>query len=327
MIYVETRILGRSGIRVSAMGLGCWAIGGQFYLDNKNDGWGNVDDEESIRAIQCALDMGISFIDTADAYGVGHSEEVIGRAIARRRDQVVLATKFGFFGNEATRTLHGTNLAPDYIERACDASLRRLNTDYIDLYQLHVWEVKITELEKVCNTLDRLVGKGKIRAFGWSTDMLGGAKLIAQLKNCAAIQQKLNILEGSEELLRFCEQENLASINRSPLAMGLLTGKFNASTKLPKEDVRGAGFSWVNFFRDGKPSPEALAKLDAVREILTSRGRTLAQGALAWIWARSGNTIPIPGFKSIEQVQENAAAMEYGPLTDHQIREIEEVLA
>jgi len=327
MIYVETRILGRSGIRVSAMGLGCWAIGGQFYLDNKNDGWGNVDDEESIRAIQCALDMGISFIDTADAYGVGHSEEVIGRAIARRRDQVVLATKFGFFGNEATRTLHGTNLAPDYIERACDASLRRLNTDYIDLYQLHVWEVKITELEKVCNTLDRLVGKGKIRAFGWSTDMLGGAKLIAQRKNCAAIQQKLNILEGSEELLRFCEQENLASINRSPLAMGLLTGKFNASTKLPKEDVRGAGFSWVNFFRDGKPSPEALAKLDAVREILTSRGRTLAQGALAWIWARSGNTIPIPGFKSIEQVQENAAAMEYGPLTDHQIREIEEVLA
>lgn len=324
---METRILGRSGIRVSAMGLGCWAIGGQFYLDNKNDGWGNVDDEESIRAIQCALDMGISFIDTADAYGVGHSEEVIGRAIARRRDQVVLATKFGFFGNEATRTLHGTNLAPDYIERACDASLRRLNTDYIDLYQLHVWEVKITELEKVCNTLDRLVGKGKIRAFGWSTDMLGGAKLIAQRKNCAAIQQKLNILEGSEELLRFCEQENLASINRSPLAMGLLTGKFNASTKLPKEDVRGAGFSWVNFFRDGKPSPEALAKLDAVREILTSRGRTLAQGALAWIWARSGNTIPIPGFKSIEQVQENAAAMEYGPLTDHQIREIEEVLA
>jgi len=327
MIYVETRILGRSGIRVSAMGLGCWAIGGQFYLDNKNDGWGNVDDEESIRAIQCALDMGISFIDTADAYGVGHSEEVIGRAIARRRDQVVLATKFGFFGNEATRTLHGTNLAPDYIERACDASLRRLNTDYIDLYQLHVWEVKITELEKVCNTLDRLVGKGKIRAFGWSTDMLGGAKLIAQRKNCAAIQQKLNILEGSEELLRFCEQENLASINRSPLAMGLLTGKFNASTKLPKEDVRGAGFSWVNFFRDGKPSPEALAKLDAVREILTSRGRTLAQGALAWIWARSGNTIPIPGFKSIEQVQENAAAMEYGPLTNHQIREIEEILA
>lgn len=324
---MENRVLGRSGISVSPMGLGCWAIGGQFIMDNKVDGWGNVDDGESIRAIQCALDMGVNFIDTADAYGIGHSEEVIGKAIAGRREHVVLATKFGYFGNEATKTLHGINLDPNYIERACDASLRRLNTDYIDLYQLHVWEIKISELEKVCNTLDGLVDKGKIRAFGWSTDLLGGAKLIAQRKNCTAIQQQLNLLEGSDKLLRFCEQHNLASINRSPLAMGILTGKFNAGSLLPREDVRGAGFSWVNFFKDGKPAPGALAKLEAVREIITSQGRTLAQGALAWIWAKSNITIPIPGFKSVQQVKENAGAIEHGPLTEQHLMEIDRILA
>lgn len=309
------------------MGLGCWAIGGQFYFEGKPDGYGQVDDEESIRAIQQALDLGINFFDTSDAYGVGHSEKLIGRALAGRRDQAVIATKFGYFGSQDTKTLHGVNLSPDYIERACDASLKRLNTDYIDLYLLHVWEVSISELNSIGDTLDRLVAKGKIRSYGWSTDLLGGAELFSQRKNCVAIEQQLNVFEGSLDLVKLCEERNLASLNRSPLAMGMLSGKFSADSVLPKDDVRGAGFPWYeSLFKNGRPTQEALRKLDSIREILTSNGRTPAQGALAWIWAKSNVTIPIPGFKNVKQVQENAKALEFGPLTQAQVSEIEKIL-
>lgn len=309
------------------MGLGCWAIGGQFYFEGKPDGYGQVDDEESIRAIQQALDLGINFFDTSDAYGVGHSEKLIGRALAGRRDQAVIATKFGYFGSQDTKTLHGVNLSPDYIERACDASLKRLNTDYIDLYLLHVWEVSISELNSIGDTLDRLVAKGKIRSYGWSTDLLGGAELFSQRKNCVAIEQQLNVFEGSLDLVKLCEERNLASLNRSPLAMGMLSGKFSADSVLPKDDVRDAGFPWYeSLFKNGRPTQEALRKLDSIREILTSNGRTPAQGALAWIWAKSNVTIPIPGFKNVKQVQENAKALEFGPLTQAQVSEIEKIL-
>lgn len=204
---MEKRRIGRLGIEVSAMGLGCWAIGGQFYFEGKPDGYGQVDDEESIRAIQQALDLGINFFDTSDAYGVGHSEKLIGRALAGRRDQAVIATKFGYFGSQDTKTLHGVNLSPDYIERACDASLKRLNTDYIDLYLLHVWEVSISELNSIGDTLDRLVAKGKIRSYGWSTDLLGGAELFSQRKNCVAIEQQLTFLKDLWISLNYVKRE------------------------------------------------------------------------------------------------------------------------
>ena len=323
---MEKRVLGRSGIQVSPMGLGCWAIGGQFYMDNIIDGYGNTDDKESIAAVHAALDLGINFIDTSDAYGIGHSEEVLGEALAGRRNQVVIATKFGYLGNESTKTLQGYCLDPNYIERACDASLCRLKTDYIDLYQLHVWEIGLSEIDSVTDTLDRLVSKGKIRTYAWSTDLIGGAKIFSEKENCSAINYALNVFEGSEEMLRLCEERNLASIIRSPLAMGLLSGKFNRNTTISKDDVRGAGHSWVTFFKDGKPSDVALNKLEAVRDVLTSGGRTLVQGSLAWIWAKSNATIPIPGFKSVAQVTENAKAMEFGPLTHGQIQQIDQIL-
>lgn len=324
---MEKRILGKSGLKVSPMGLGCWAIGGQFYMDNKIDGYGHTDDEVSIKAIHAAIELGINFIDTSDAYGIGHSEEVIGKAIVGKRNQIVLATKFGYLGNEATKTLQGYNLNPDYIERACEASLRRLNTDIIDLYQLHVWEIGLSEMNCVIETLDRLVTRGKIRTYGWSTDLLNGAKLFAESKNCSAIQHELNVLNDSKDLVLLCEEKKLASINRSPLAMGLLSGKFNKNSSISKEDVRGAGHSWTEAaFKNGAPNPEALERLNAVRDILTSNGRTLVQGSLAWIWAKSNVTIPIPGFKTISQVEENAKAMEYGPLTEAQKNEIEQII-
>jgi len=129
------RQLGRSGIRISPMGLGCWAIGGPAWRGETPVGWGKVDDAQSIRAIHAALDLGITFFDTADVYGAGHSERVLGKALAGRRDQVVVATKFGNTFDEDTRQATGADASPEYIRAACEASLRRLNTDYIDLYQ------------------------------------------------------------------------------------------------------------------------------------------------------------------------------------------------
>lgn len=320
------RILGKSNIAVSPLGLGCWAIGGPFYYGDKADGWGQTDDNESIRAIHRALELGITFLDTADCYGVGHSEEVIGRALEGKRQNVVIATKFAHFGNEATKTLHGVNLSPAYIERACEASLKRLRTDYIDLYQLHEWAISIADVDPVRDTLDRLVSKGKIRAYGWSTDLVTGAKVFSDRENCCAIQHTLNLFMDAPEMIAWCEDHHLASINRSPLAMGFLTGKFTGSSALGQDDVRGAGHEWVPYFKNGKPEAEFLKKLDAVRDILCSEGRTPAQGAIAWIWARSHSTVPIPGFKNVRQVEENAGALEKGPLSTQQMSEINRIL-
>ncbi len=323
---VMTRTLGRSGIEVSALGLGCWAIGGPFILEGLPDGWGDVDDRESIRALHAAFDLGVNFVDTADAYGVGHSEQVVGQAIAGRRSSVVVSTKFGYFGNESTKTLHGVNLDPNYVERACDASLKRLQTDYIDLYLLHVWEIGLTQIGPILNALDQLVKKGKIRTYGWSTDLVDGAAAFLKRPDCSVIEHDMNVFSDAPEMVQLCQANHLASVNRTPLAMGMLSGKFTKDSNLPKDDVRGAGHGWVRYFKDGKPDPAFLKMLDGVREVLVSGGRTLAQGALAWLWGRSENTIPIPGFKSVKQAEENAKAMAFGPLSKQQMNEVDALL-
>jgi aryl-alcohol dehydrogenase-like predicted oxidoreductase len=320
------RTLGRSGIAVSGMGLGCWAIGGPFWLDGKPDGWGEVDDDESIRAIHRALDLGVRFFDTADIYGTGHSEEVLGRALEGRRDEVVIATKFGYTFDAATRSGTGTDASPAYVHKACRDSLRRLRTDVIDLYQLHIWSLPLAQAEEVAGVLEELRAEGLIRAYGWSTDDLDCARLFAERPSCSTIQHDLNVLDDAPALLDLCEEHDLASINRTPLAMGFLSGKFTADSRLPADDVRGAGHEWVRYFEHGRPRPELLDALAAVREVLTSGGRTLAQGALAWIWARSERTIPIPGFKSVRQVEQNARALELGPLAPEQRAEIDRLL-
>ncbi|NLT12596.1 MAG: aldo/keto reductase [Clostridiaceae bacterium] len=324
---MEKRRLGKSGFEVSPMGIGCWAIGGQFFFDGKVDGYGTTDDQESIRAVQTALDLGINFIDTADCYGIGHSEELLGIAIEGRRPDVILATKFGHVGNAETKTLQGVCYDPAYIERALEASLKRLRTDYIDLYQFHIGDVHIAEADIVFETLDKLVQSGKIRSYGWSTNALAPARYIASRAGCTAIQHDYNILHDSDDMLHLCEKEDLASINRSPLAMGFLSGKFNRDTQISKNDVRGAGHVWTeNIFKDGRPIEEVLFKLDAVREILTSEGRTLTQGALAWIWGKSPVAIPIPGFKNVAQVEQNIRAISFGPLNEAQMKEIDALL-
>jgi aryl-alcohol dehydrogenase-like predicted oxidoreductase len=279
-----------------------------------------VDDNESIRAIHRAIDLGVNFFDTADAYGCGHSERVLGQALAGKRNQVVIATKFGQVFDEATKQSLGYNVTPEHIQRACDASLRRLKIDVIDLYQLHVKDVDAAQAEVVRDALEDLVAAGKIRWYGWSTDEAPSARIFAAGKHCAAIQQRFNLFEGDAETLRVCEENNLASINRSPLAMGALTGKFSTATEFPDDDIRRDRYDF-----QGKDAA-MLKKLDRVRAILMADGRSLAQAALGWLLARSDRMLPIPGFKTITQVEDNAGVLQRGALTDAQMREIAETL-
>jgi aryl-alcohol dehydrogenase-like predicted oxidoreductase len=315
------RTLGRSGLKVSALGLGCWAIGGPWFWLDGQGGWGDIDDNESIRAIHSALDHGINFFDTAANYGTGHSERILARALEGKRDQAIIATKFGFVVDEAEKRV---TLRNDdhllHVRAECEASLRRLNTDVIDLYQLHVWDYAIEKVPAMVDLLESLVSEGKIRYYGWSTDSVEGARLFAQGKHCVAIQHDLNVILDAPEMLALCEELNLASVNRSPLARGALSGKYTKDTVFPQNDVRTDSWSREHFFAP------TLDQLDKIREILTSNGRTLVQGALAWIWARSEKTLPIPGFKTVAQVEENARAMELGPLTNDQMQEIDTLL-
>ncbi len=325
------RKLGRSNIEVSAVGMGCWAIGGVWNFAGNPAGWSVVDDAESIRAIHKAIDLGATFFDTAANYGCGHSEQILGQAVKKQRGQIVIATKFGhqvdaankevgFYGEEESESDVVSHMRTDL-----ETSLSNLETDYIDLYQLHVWGLSIERALQVRDQLETFAKEGKIRTYGWSTDRTDAVAAFSTLPGCSAVQQQLNIFDGNLELLALCEKSNLASINRGPLGMGLLTGKFNLDTRFSDDDVRKYA-DWFPGFSGGSPTQEWLEALEAVREILTSKGRSLAQGSLAWIWARSPNTIPIPGFKTVAQVEENAKAMEFGPLTADQMAEIDKIL-
>ena len=317
---MNNRTLGRSGIAVSPMGIGCWAMGGS--------GWGGgADDAESIRGIQKGLAMGVTFFDTADVYGMGRSERVLGQALAGKREQAVIATKFGNAFDEATQTGLGPKADPDYIRSACENSLRRLNTDYIDLYQFHLNGFGPEGAEEVRDTLEDLVAAGKIRSYGWSTDFPDRAHIFAKGPSCTAIQVQMNVLDTAPEIRAVCKEFDLAAINRGPLAMGLLTGKYTPGKTLPEDDVRGPNApSWMKYFKDGQANPEWLEKVNAISEVLRSGGRTLAQGALAWLWAYSDLTLPIPGFRNAAQVEENCGALAYGPLTSAQMSQIDEIL-
>lgn len=315
------RKLGRSDLDVSALGLGCWAIGGPFWRGDQPVGWGEVDDNQSMEAIERALDLGVTFFDTSDVYGCGHSEQVLGEALADRRGQVVIATKFGNIFDEQTRRIVGSSGEPEHIRRACEASLRRLQTDYIDLYQFHIGNYPLEQVDYVLETLERLVEEGKVRWYGWSTDEPARAAAFARGPHCAAVQQRFNVYEGNADTLAVAEEEGMACIVRNPLAQGLLTGKFTSASQLPANDVR---HGWD--LESGEQA-RRLQRFEQLREVLTSGGRTPAQGAIAWLWARSPVMIPIPGFKTVAQVEDNVASMAHGPLTDGQMDDIREILA
>jgi aryl-alcohol dehydrogenase-like predicted oxidoreductase len=323
-----TRTLGRSGIEVSALGFGCWAIGGEWQsADGQPLGWGTVDDEESVRAIRRALDLGVTFFDTADTYGAGHSERVLGRALGKRRADVVVATKWGNVFDEETRTLTGADDSPRYARRALTASLRRLDTDHIDLYQLHLSDADPERAAELLDTCEEFVREGLIRAYAWSTDDPSRAAVFARGEHCAAVQHMANVLQDAPEMFALCAELGLAGINRSPLAMGLLTGKRRSGQALEAGDIRSRPPQWLRGFEDGSGAdPQWVSRVEALRSVLTSDGRTLAPGSLAWLWARSPHSVPIPGFRSVAQAEENAGALAKGPLTAGQMAEVERIL-
>jgi aryl-alcohol dehydrogenase-like predicted oxidoreductase len=320
------RVLGRSGLEVSALGMGCWAIGGPWDMSGSPAGWGKADDDESIAALHAAFDQGITFYDTAANYGAGHSERIVGRAFADRRDKVVLATKFGYQVDEAAKVVtpyDGDEERGDvlgHLRADCEASLQRLGTDYIDLYQLHVNRYDPELAAGVRDGLEELVGEGKIRFYAWSTDFPERLRVFAQGEHCAAVQVNMSVIHDAPAILAVCDELDLAAINRGPLAMGMLTGKYGRDATWAKDDVRTREWFQRDFFQ------KTLDNLPKIQDVLRSGGRTLAQGALAWLWGRSERTIPIPGIRTVGQAEENAGAMRFGPLTPAQMAEIERLL-
>ena len=319
------RRLGKSDIQVSAIGMGCWAVGGPWTSAQPGDepfpaGWGKVDDSESIRAIQTALDLGINFFDTAANYGAGHSEKILGKALSSQRDQVIIATKFGHVVNESEKVVYKDDQQIlDNLRQDCENSLRRLNTDYIDIYQFHEASYDPELAPEVMGVLEMLVSEGKIRYYGWSTDIVDRARIFADGEHCTAVQFTLNLNHVNPEMRALCREFDLGGINKGPLNKGILTGKFNPDSTFPEDDIRHR-----LDFHEGIAA-ERLQQVEALRDVLTSQGHTLAQAALAYILALDERMVPIPGFKSVQQVEENATALQKGLLDDGQMIQIAEI--
>jgi aryl-alcohol dehydrogenase-like predicted oxidoreductase len=313
------------GTDIPALGLGCWAIGGPFYSGDTPLGWGEVDDAVSIAAIRRAVDLGIRFFDTAQAYGTGHSETVLGQAL-RNQPKVRIGTKIGIAIDPATRQMRGDETDPAKIAQSVDDSLRRLQRERIDLVHLHLNSLPVAEAEDVFGTLDTLRDAGKIDAYGWSTDFPDRAAAFAARPGFVSVQHAMNVFFPASELVPVIESHGLLSINRSPLAMGLLSGKYMQGSAMAPDDIRGQTMDWMAYFKDGKVAPDYARQLAAVRDLLCSDGRILVQGALAWLWARSPSTLPIPGFRTPAQVEDLAGALTKGALPPDVMAEIERVI-
>jgi aryl-alcohol dehydrogenase-like predicted oxidoreductase len=289
-------------------------------------GWGRVDDDDSVAAIHAAIDRGIRFFDTADTYGAGHSERVLGSALRDRRDSVVIATKWGAMFDESTRRALPSDASVARVRPALEGSLRRLGTDYVDLYQFHVDREPDGSTEEFVGELEQLVGEGLIRAYGWSTDdPLRPVPWAKAGAGFSAVQHDMSVLHEASTMLAVCEQFDLASVNRAPLAMGLLSGKYAAGASVADGDVRRTS-GWLEWFSDGAPSPYHLRRVAALREALTSDGRSLIQGALGWLLALSERTIPIPGVRTPARARENAGVLARGPLSAEQMADVASVL-
>lgn len=320
------RTINRINTKTSALGMGCWAIGSEWTLNGEYVCYGKTDNTESIKAIQAAYETGIRVFDTAANYGAGLSEKLLAKALGSNIGNCFISTKFGFNVNEETKdvTPYGKDMRTSDVitnmEKDIDNSLRRLKRDHIDSLFFHIWDYDKELSLKVRDSLDNLVIKGKVKTFGWSIDNPQLIKLWGKSRNCGVTQVEINIIKDNPEVIGYCEEAGITIFNRTPLAMGFLTGKYSNSTNFNPSDVRNG--KWA---KEAYQTP-ALSAIEAVREIITSDGRTLTQGAIAWLWARSENNIPIPGIRTVKQAIENAKSMEFGPLSKEQFLEIEKVL-
>jgi len=298
------RPLGQSGIQASVVAFGAWAIGGWP--------WGGTDEANAVDAIHRALDLGINLIDTAPAYGLGLSEEIIGRALAGRRDKAVIATKCGltwhtdkgaYFFSQNDRPVH-RYLGPESIRQEVELSLKRLATDYIDLYQTH-WQDDTTPIADTMGELMKLKAEGKIRAIGVSNVKLHHLEQYRKIGPVDSAQELYNMLDrGIEaELLPYCLRNNIAVLAYSPLSQGLLTGKVGPKREFPEVDMRRRN---PRFSVEGRQRIASM--LDEFAPIAKARGITLGQLAIAWTVAQPGLTHALVGARNAAQVDENAGA-------------------
>ncbi len=292
---MEMRELGRSGLKVSALGLGCMGMS-EFYAGRNDD--------ESIATIQHALDHGVTLLDTSDMYGVGHNEELVGRAIAGRRDRVVLATKFGW-SRKADGTMLGVRGDPAYVREACEASLKRLRIDVIDLYYQHRVDPK-TPIEDTVGAMAELVRAGKVRYLGLSEAAPSTVKRAAAVHPIAALQTEYSLWsrEPEDELLSTVRALGIGFVAYAPLGRGFLTGQFRKPEDLPSDDTRRnlPRFQGENFARN----LELVAKVAA---LATAKGCTPAQLALACVLSKGKDIVPIPGTKRRKYLDENLGAL------------------
>lgn len=265
------------GQEVPPLGMGCWAIGGQFYAGSTPLGFPDVEDAESIRAIQATLDAGLRVFDTAAVYGAGHSERLLGQALAKQPDAIIIS-KLGTAMDETTRqVLHDETKAAEVIP-AIERSLRRLNRDHVDVMLLHLNALPIETARPMFEQMEVARQAGKIRAYGWSTDFPDSASAMLDLDGFICIEHAMNLFVDAPGIQKSVRETGLIALLRSPLAMGLLSGKYDHATTMPETDVRSVNNAKRDYFRDGKPAGAHLENLAAVHELLQSDGRTLAQG-------------------------------------------------
>ena len=307
---------------IAPLGMGCWPIGGAMYSGDQSLGYTKSDDATSLKTIHAALASGITLFDTAAAYGAGHSERLLAKALKDRPDAMIV-TKIGIGIDEKTRQLSFDPFTPDAVGPSIEGCLKRLERDRIDLMLLHLNDLEIAKAEALFDEMDKAVTQGKLRAYGWSTDFTKSALAMAKRENFAAVEHAMNLFFDASRIQTALHDQHLAAFIRSPLAMGVLSGKYDTTTSLPENDIRASGAEWMEYYQDGSPNPELLQKMDAVRDILTSDGRSLVQGALCWIWAKNPANIPVPGARTPEQIEGLAGALAHGPLTPSQMTEIE----
>ena len=314
---MQTRKLGYSDLNLTTVGLGTWAIGGEWQW-----GWGPQDDEESIAAIQRALDLGINWIDTAPAYGVGHSEEIVGKAIAGRRDQITIATKCGMVWDEGSTTVY-RSLKAASVRREVEDSLRRLNVDGIDLYQIH-WPIPDEDIEEAWGAIADMIGEGKVRYAGASNFSVAQLKRVQAIHPVASLQPPYSMLrrDVEQELLPYCAANDIGVVAYSPMQAGLLTGKFSKArvSNLPDGDWRKQN----SIFREPQLSVN-LALVEKLRPIAERNGRTPAQLAIAWVLRRSELTAAIVGARRPSQIEGTAPAGDW-TLSQEDIAEIDALL-
>ena len=313
---MELRRLGRSGLRVSALGLGTARMAG---LGWRHDAAPPVSPEarrDAVRQVQEAVDLGVTLFDTADNYGDGESERILGEAL-RGRPGVVVVTKFG--EDPVPDQSDPWALDAEAVGRTCEASLRRLGVECIDVYLLHRRDYPLERAQEMVGILEDLVCAGRIRAYGWSTDDVERARAFAEGEHCTAIEHRLNVLHDAPAMLDLCREHDLASLNRVPLLMGVLTGRWSEETRLDRDDPRAPWFEQAGF-RD------LLARARAIGPHLRRDGRSAAQGALGWIWARSPLAVPLPGFRDAAQLRDLLEARRFGPLPPEAIRAIDDEL-